>query len=162
MDGYSSAGKLSGALALGSVVLLPASNYEQYFEPALAPWVHYVPIWISSRDDILGVVTWLQSNPAAAERIAMSGRAFVCHHLTLAGRTCWWKRMAEAYQASLLGYELDDAWFASRRATFGDGMLKLTPDVLACDDEGSNTWHVNSPPRCVWKGPPVPPPPLSQ
>jgi hypothetical protein len=152
-DGIVSAGKLSAALALGSVVLLPASSFSQYFEPALLPWVHYVPIWVDQRDDIIGAVAWLHAHPAAARRIAKAGRAFACRHLVLSGRTCWWKRMAQLYQDSLLGYKLDDAWFAARRDAFGDDMVQLTPDVLVCDAPTASQGRVNSPPRCVWKGP---------
>ena len=31
------------------------SNYHQYFEPALVPWVHYVPIGHYDPDDIIPV-----------------------------------------------------------------------------------------------------------
>ena len=154
-DGYVGPGKLSAALALGSVVLIPASSYRQYFEAALVPWVHFVPIWVNSRDDILGVVAWLHSNPLAARRIAKAGRTFACSHLGLSGRTCWWKSMATAYREGLLGYELDDAWLESRRAAFGDDMLELTHEVLQCEAQTADLTH-NSLPSCVYKGPVTP------
>lgn len=149
-DGVVGAGKFLGALAFGSVVLFPFSTYyEQWFEPALTPWVHYVPVWADTRDDILSVIGWLQSNPEHAQHIALKGREFACERATFPGRACWWKAMAQQYTDSLLNYELDEAWFSSRKAAFLNSTL-VTTDTLPCS-AGRGT--LNGMSSCEWRGP---------
>lgn len=149
-DGVVGAGKFLGALAFGSTVLFPVTSfYKQWFEPALMPWVHYVPVWANARDDVLSLLTWLQANQEDAERIALKGREFVCEHFTFPGRSCWWQTMAQQYRARLLGYALDDAWFEARKAAFKD-MTHITDKVLRCS---AGQRQLNSMPACEWQGP---------
>ena len=42
--------KLQQLLAVGSVVLHPASTWRAYFYGALLPYVHYVPLWRAAEE----------------------------------------------------------------------------------------------------------------
>ena len=50
----------------------------QYFEPALKPWVHFVPLWEDAEDDLVRALQRLQADLPAAAAIAAQGRAFAC------------------------------------------------------------------------------------
>ena len=67
-------------------------------------YVHYVPLWQSSRDDVLRVMDWLDIHDDVAQRIARNGQHFACEHLTQEGRLCYWQRAIELY-ASFLAYK---------------------------------------------------------
>ena len=102
-DGFTSAYKLQQLLATNSLVLHHRSPWRSYYHPSLAPFVHYVPVWRSSRDDVLRLLDWLDHHDALARRIARNGQHFACEHLTQPGRLCYWQRAIELY-ASLQAY----------------------------------------------------------
>lgn len=129
-DGQVSAGKLAHALALGSVVLRPASRWEQYFEPALQEYVHFVPVWTHAEDDLLAKVTWLEREPETAARIAEEGRRFACRYLAEHGRACWWLEVVRRYNA-LMAYRVTDTLLAERMRDFP--MLRVTADTIRCN-----------------------------
>ena len=147
-DGVVGSGKFLGVLATGSTVLFPATSfYSQWFEPALVPWVHYVPVWETARDDLVSVVAWLQSHPREAQSIANAGRTFVCEHFAFEGRVCWWTKMFETYRNTLAGYVMDAEWFALRGAEFN--LTEITKNLLRCD---STSRTHNGLPTCTWSG----------
>lgn len=129
-DGQVSAGKLANALALGSVVLRPMSRWEQYFEPALQEYVHFVPVWTDDKDDILAKLEWLEREPELAQRIADEGRRFACHHLTQHARTCFWREAVRRYNALML-YRVTDELVEARKREFP--MVRVTPDLIRCN-----------------------------
>lgn len=96
-DGFSAAYKLQQLLAVGSVVLHPASTWRAYFYGALLPYVHYVPLWRAAEDDVLPTLRWLKRHDRVARRIGATGRRFACEHLTQSGRLCYWRRLLRAY-----------------------------------------------------------------
>lgn len=129
-DGQVGAGKFAHALALGSVVLRPTSVWTQFFEPALVPYVHFVPVWTNSEDDILGAIAALEREPLLAARIAAEGRRFSCHNLALHGRNCWWREAVRRYNA-LVTYRVTDALLEERKRQFP--MVKVTPELIRCN-----------------------------
>lgn len=129
-DGQVSAGKFANALALGSVVFRPNSRWEQYFEPALVEYVHYVPVWTHSREDLLAKVEWLEREPELAQRIAEEGRRFACHHLTQHGRNCWWREVVRRYN-HLMAYSVTDALVEERKRDFP--MVRVEADTIRCN-----------------------------
>jgi hypothetical protein len=89
--------KLQQLLAVGSVVLHPASTWRAYFYGALLPYVHYVPLWRAAEDDVLPTLRWLKRHDRVARRIGATGRRLACEHLTQSGRLCYWRRLLRAY-----------------------------------------------------------------
>lgn len=73
-DGFTSAYKLQQLLAVNSVVLHHRSIWRAYFFDALHAFVHYVPLWQSSSDDVLRLVDWLREHDGVARRIALNGQ----------------------------------------------------------------------------------------
>ena len=103
-DGFSSAYKLQQLLATNSVVLRHRSTWRAFYHRALHAFVHYVPVWQSSSDDVLRLLDWLGAHDAVAERVALAGQRFACEHLTQPGRLCYWRRAIGEYTKSFLGY----------------------------------------------------------
>ena len=75
IDGNASAASFFEKLTLGCCVLRVPSRFEQWFEPRITPWVHFVPL-AADCSDLLDKVTFLIRNPLLAERIAMAGYRF--------------------------------------------------------------------------------------
>jgi len=98
-DGFSSAYKLQQLLATNSLVLHHRSPWRAYYYKALHEWLHYVPVWHSSRDDVLRLTDWLETHDDVAQRVAANGQQFACTHLTMPGRLCYWRKAIEHYAA---------------------------------------------------------------
>lgn len=96
-DGFTSAYKLQQLLATNSLVLHHRSPWRAYYYDAIEKFVHFVPLWRSSRDDVLRLLGWLETHDALAQRIARNGQHFACEHLTQPGRLCYWQRAIELY-----------------------------------------------------------------
>jgi hypothetical protein len=100
-DGHSYSSGYKQFLASGSVVLRQRSNYLEFFEPALIPYVHVVPF--DCRDAKAGdceLVQLLESakSEAAANRwaaIASAGRTFAATHMGPEGRACYWHMLLD-------------------------------------------------------------------
>lgn len=90
-------------LATNSLVLHHKSPWRAFYYEAMHAFVHYVPVWQSSSDDVLRLIDWLGSHDATASRIALAGQRFACEHLTQPGRLCYWRRAIEEY-APFLAY----------------------------------------------------------
>lgn len=114
-DGWVGPGKFAQALALGAVVLKPVSHYRQYYEDALVPYKHFVPVWDTDLHDVKGKLAWLEANPSTAASIAAAGRRFACEQLSRRARACWWAEAIDAARG-LMGYSVDEALIERRRA----------------------------------------------
>lgn len=75
IDGNAAAAGLMEKLSLGCCVLQVASPYEQWFEPRLTAWEHYVPI-AGDLSDLVEKAEFLVRTPALAERIARNSFDF--------------------------------------------------------------------------------------
>ena len=75
IDGNTSAAGLFEKMALGCCVLRVASRFEQWIEPRIRPWEHFVPI-AADMSNLVSVMTMLISNPDLGERIAKNAFAF--------------------------------------------------------------------------------------
>ena len=90
-------------LATNSLVLHHRSPWRAYYYRALHEFVHYIPVWHSSRDDVLRLVDWLRDRDGFARRVAENAQHFACTHLTQPGRLCYWRNAIEHY-TRLLAY----------------------------------------------------------
>ena len=109
------ASNFAGLLGAGGVVLKHRSIYFQYFEHALEPWVHFVPIWVESKDDALAVLRHLEARPELAAAIAFNGRAAACGLLQRSHHVDYWRALLSAY-APLMAFTVDEGVVAERRA----------------------------------------------
>ena len=105
MDGHSYASNLKYNLISGSTVLRQRTNFLEFFDPALAPWVHYVPFscntvadcelgllvrWARGRSPPLDAnLIWDSIAPSDLRAIAAAGDKFARSHLGQRGRSCY-------------------------------------------------------------------------
>ncbi|CAE8592386.1 unnamed protein product [Polarella glacialis] len=73
-NGY--ADRLWRMFALGSVVLLVDTGWEEFYYSLLQPHRHYVPVRQDS-SNLCGQLEWVRSHSAEAELIASRGREFI-------------------------------------------------------------------------------------
>lgn len=98
-DGLGRSCKFEAMLALGSVVLRPATAYASHFSDALAPNTHYVPVWETKADDVLDAEAYLEAHTEEAAAIARAGQDFACAQIGEAARTCFWAEAIAALAA---------------------------------------------------------------
>ena len=98
-DGLGRSCKFEAMLAMGSVVLRPATAYASHFSDALEPNVHYVPVWQTKADDALDAVAYLEAHADEAAAIARAGQDFACAQIGEAARTCYWASAIAALAA---------------------------------------------------------------
>ena len=83
LDGWAGSWELGGRLTedmlLGNLCF-NASEYEMYYECALEPFVHYIPVK-SDLSNLLQQVEWAKSNPDKAGQIAENGWIFAQQYL---------------------------------------------------------------------------------
>ena len=81
LQGHVSAYRLGSLLGLGSVVLVASSKYRVWFQHALKPFVHFVPVR-EALSDLIERIEWLRANDDIAREIASNGvnfyRKFLC------------------------------------------------------------------------------------
>lgn len=93
LPGHSEAYRLPMELATGSVVLLYPCQYRLWFSHMLEPYVHYVPLDQTKRDDIFEKIRWCKQHPIECETIAMNARQFYTEHLCKDGVLDYWQRL---------------------------------------------------------------------
>ncbi len=83
LDGWAESWELGGRLTEGMLLgnlCFNASEYEMYFECALEPFVHYIPVKCDL-SDLIEKVEWARSHPTEAEQIADNGQKFAEEYL---------------------------------------------------------------------------------
>lgn len=84
LDGHVSAFRLGSEMVLGSVLLLPDSEYYIWFSYLLVPYKHYVPV---KRDlsDLITQIEWCKENDEKCKKIANYAKEFYYTYLTEKG-----------------------------------------------------------------------------
>lgn len=89
-----------------SLVLHVGDQWQEFFYPALRPWIHYVPVSNKAREDeILGLLHFLEEHQDLARSIAETGANFINTHLTLEDVLCYWRMLLSKY-TKLLSYTI--------------------------------------------------------
>lgn len=87
-----------------SLVVHVGNQWEEFFYPALRPWIHYVPLSSKAREeDIMGLLHFLEDHQDLARNIADAGADFITAHLTMDDVSCYWKTLLSKY-TKLLSY----------------------------------------------------------
>jgi len=84
LDGHVSAFRLGSEMVLGSVLLLPESEYYIWFSYLLVPYKHYVPVK-SDLSDLIKQIEWCKENDKKCKKIADSAKEFYYTYLTEKG-----------------------------------------------------------------------------
>jgi len=84
LDGHVSAFRLGHELSLGSVVLIPESDYYLWFSYLLVPYTHFIPV---KRDlsDLITQIKWCISNDDKCKDISNNASNFFNTYLTEKG-----------------------------------------------------------------------------
>ena len=99
---------LKRSFANGAVVLREASNFREYFEPALVPWQTYVPFDCRNSESDCRVLDIVRSaaEPGMDENfrgIGERGQAFAKMHFTAEARACYILMLLEKLQPFFKG-----------------------------------------------------------
>ena len=87
----------------GSLVLHVGSEWEEFFYPALVPWIHYVPVSAkASQAEIQDLLEFLVTNDDIAQNIAAAGHAFIKNHLKMDDIYAYWKALLASYSKNLI------------------------------------------------------------
>jgi len=104
-DGGAFSSRLKYLLLCGSTVLIPTGPqgpWLEWFVPALQAGVHYVP-FREDATDLGDVITSLQRNDTAAERIGSAGRDVARDLLSFEGAMCFLRDLIREYSARQTG-----------------------------------------------------------
>lgn len=104
--GVAASFRLKHLFLCGSLVLHVGQEWQEFFYPALKPWVHYVPVPSQAgEEEILGLIHFLEEHQGLARSIAEAGADFITSHLALEDVSCYWRNLLESY-TGLLNYTI--------------------------------------------------------
>lgn len=106
LDGIAASSRLATLLAIDSLTLKQESVLGEWYYPALAPCVHYVPIYQRDTADVLEVLAALNASAAsqaAARAITANANAFAARFLTEDAVYAHWQRILDRYVALYRG-----------------------------------------------------------
>ena len=96
----------------GSLVIHVGDQWQEFFYPALKPWLHYVPLGnapkaaAAGQQEIREVLQFARENDAVVQKIAARGSEFIAEHLKFKDISCYWKKLLKNY-AALLNYKVE-------------------------------------------------------
>ncbi|XP_036323130.1 O-glucosyltransferase rumi-like [Rhagoletis pomonella] len=89
-----------------SLVFHVGDEWNEFFYPALKPWVHYVPLKsYPSEQDIENIIQYFLEHDNLAREIAERGKQFIWNHLRMQDVECYWKKLLSHYQ-TLIKYKV--------------------------------------------------------
>ena len=101
MDGITCSTRLQQYLNLGMSTFIEESGYQQYFQPLLKPWKHYVPVWNQTADqgpeDLVEKVELAKAHDAEAKALGENAYAFADSTFKPERRLCYWETLLKAY-----------------------------------------------------------------
>ena len=101
MDGITCSTRLQQYLNLGFSTFIAESGYQQYFQPFLEPWKHYVPVWNQTADqgpeDLVEKVELAKAHDAEAKAVGENAYAFADSTFKPERRLCYWETLLKAY-----------------------------------------------------------------
>jgi len=85
-----------------SLVVHVGDAWQEFFYPALKPWLHYVPLSThANEEELMGLLHFLQENQDIVRSIAETGADFISSHLRLEDISCYWSSLLRSYTALL-------------------------------------------------------------
>ena len=88
-------------------VLHVGDEWQEFFYPALRPWLHYVPVdKAATEDDLQDLLEFIRQHDEEMREIAERGAAFIRQHLKFADIGCYWRKLLTSY-AALLKYTVE-------------------------------------------------------
>merc|ERR1712130_207838 len=76
--------------------------WQEFFYPALKPWLHYAPLSThANEEELMGLLHFLQENQDISRSIAEAGADFITSHLRQEDISCYWSSLLNSYTALL-------------------------------------------------------------
>lgn len=89
-----------------SLVFHVGNDWQEFFYPALKPWIHYIPISPkATQSEIAKYINFFKENDSLAEEIAQRGYDMIWDTLSEKDVKCYWRRLLVKY-AKLLKYDI--------------------------------------------------------
>lgn len=90
-----------------SLVFHVGSAWQEFFYPALQPWVHYIPVPHSAgQEEIAQLLEFVKEHQDLAKDIAETGAKFVEEQLKMEDVLCYWEKLIKSY-SKLLQYKVE-------------------------------------------------------
>ena len=97
IHGYASSYSNSGwRFFINSVVFLPNSGWEQWYDGALKPYVHYIPVE-RRLEDLVEKIAWAKEHDSECKEIAKNAQKFARTHLTKSDHLVYLYYLLERY-----------------------------------------------------------------
>ena len=80
------------------------SDFIEFFQEALEPWVHYVPV-AEDLSDLEATILWAKEHDEEARAIAEAGYEFILENLTYEHVKDYWRELLSEY-AKLLRFDI--------------------------------------------------------
>lgn len=88
VPGVTQSTQLGRVLRSGSVPLLVSDALHEWLQPALEPWIHFVPIR-NDLSDLLPALRWLRDHDEVARQIARSASSMAAERTTVEATYCY-------------------------------------------------------------------------
>jgi len=90
-----------------SLVFHVGSEWQEFFYPALKPWIHYIPVPSDAKEkDLFNMIEFFKNHQDLAEKIANTGADFIENHLRMNDVECYWYKLLREY-TKLLKYKIE-------------------------------------------------------
>jgi len=90
-----------------SLVFHVGSEWQEFFYPALKPWIHYIPVPSDAKEkDLFNMIEFFKNHQDMAEKIANTGADFIENHLRMNDVECYWYKLLREY-TKLLKYKIE-------------------------------------------------------
>lgn len=103
-----------------TLTLIQDSEYIEYYYRALRPFVHYVPFYVTSAEDVLAVLSNATHDDEWAQSIAQQGQQLAHTILHVDARMCYWRVLLHGWSRRLAFTPNPEAWPAARPVRTAD------------------------------------------
>ncbi|KAG5896397.1 hypothetical protein JTB14_009602 [Gonioctena quinquepunctata] len=88
-----------------SLVFHVGNEWQEFFYPALRPWIHYIPVESNaSKETIRELIDFAMYHDDVAKEIAENGYNMIWNNLKMSHVSCYWKTLIKNY-AKLLNFK---------------------------------------------------------
>ncbi|GFR51836.1 hypothetical protein Agub_g14300, partial [Astrephomene gubernaculifera] len=99
-DGFTASCRLGKLMGTNSVVLKESTPWVEYYYRSLQPGVHFVPF---TKDDVLQVLTSLESDPARCHRVSAAAQQFAFTFLGQYSKALYVRQAVQMYNSLFEG-----------------------------------------------------------
>ncbi|XP_019756015.2 O-glucosyltransferase rumi homolog isoform X1 [Dendroctonus ponderosae] len=96
--GVAASFRLKHILLCKSVVFHVGNEWQEFFYPALKPWIHYIPVDSSaSKEQLQELIEFASHHDDVVREIAENGYKMIWNHLRMKDVSCYWRKLLKKY-----------------------------------------------------------------